>query len=137
MHLTTLIDLGANALSRSQAARRRGLQNSSLRASGLAWRADPCPDPGSCETHLCVADDEGRHWHPADPLAFAKWRVRAIPDAIPSHLRVRTGGWAGARGWTPPRRPALLVGAVGLGSAAVGAAVWLALHSARERSASS
>jgi hypothetical protein len=68
-----------------------------------------CAIPESCELHLCVADDLGGFWHPDDPLAFAKWRIRADLDAIPAHVMVNI-----TRGWDMLRRAAV-VGAVGLG----------------------
>ena len=65
------------------------LQSGGMRGRGLGWKAERCVDPGLCELYLCVADDEGGYWHPEDPLAFAKWRVRADLDAIPAHVMVR------------------------------------------------
>jgi len=88
------------------------LQSGGMRGRGLGWKAERCVDPGTCDLHLCVADDEGGYWHPEDPLAFAKWRVRADLDAIPTHVMVRV-----RRGWDALRR-SLMVGAVGLGGTA-------------------
>ena len=59
------------------------LQSTGMRGRGLGWRAEPCADPQSCDLHLCISDDRGSFWHPADPLAFARWRIRADVDAIP------------------------------------------------------
>jgi hypothetical protein len=90
-----------------------------MRSRGLGWSAEPCPDPSSCEIHLCVADDQGDFWHPADPLAFAHWRVRADPDAIPAHVRVKVDS-----PWESIRRSALW-GVLGLGgTAAAVIGVW-------------
>jgi hypothetical protein len=88
------------------------LQSITMRARGLGWRAEQCSDPQSCELHLCIADDRGAFWHPADPLSFARWRIRADLDAIPAHVMVRMG-----RGWEAVRRAAVL-GALGVGGAA-------------------
>lgn len=88
------------------------LQSITMRARGLGWRAEQCADPRSCELHLCIADDRGAFWHPADPLSFARWRIRADLDAIPAHVMVRMG-----RGWEAMRRAAVL-GALGVGGAA-------------------
>jgi hypothetical protein len=94
------------------------LQSPGMRGRGLGWRAEPCADPQSCELHLCVADDRGSYWHPADPLAFARWRIRADLDAIPAHVLVRAGGWQALR------RSAVL-GALGVGGvAAVLGGMW-------------
>jgi hypothetical protein len=87
------------------------LQSPGMRDRGLGWRAERCVNPQSCELHLCVADDRGAYWHPADPLAFARWRIRADLDAIPAHVMVRFGGWQSLR------RTAVL-GALGVGGAA-------------------
>ncbi|HSB41570.1 MAG TPA: hypothetical protein VLK28_07045 [Methylomirabilota bacterium] len=87
------------------------LQSPGMRDRGLGWRAERCADPQSCELHLCVADDRGAYWHPADPLAFARWRIRADLDTIPAHVTVRVGGWQSLR------RTAVL-GALGVGGAA-------------------
>ena len=94
------------------------LQSPGMRGRGLGWRAERCADPQSCELHLCVADDRGSHWHPADPLAFAHWRIRADLDAIPAHVMVRV------RAWEAIRRTAVL-GALGVGGfAAVLGGMW-------------
>lgn len=85
------------------------LHRGGLRGSGLGWKAVRCAIPESCELHLCVADDRGGFWHPDDPVAFAKWRIRADLDAIPAHVMVNI-----TRGWDMLRRAAV-VGAVGLG----------------------
>ncbi|HEX7217153.1 MAG TPA: hypothetical protein VF578_23285 [Methylomirabilota bacterium] len=63
----------------------------------------------SCELHLCIADGEGGFWHPDDPLAFARWRIRADLDAVPAHVMVNI-----RRGRDMLRRAAV-VAAVGLG----------------------
>jgi hypothetical protein len=65
------------------------LQSTGMRGRRLGWRAERCGDPQSCELHLCIVDDRGSFWHPADPLAFARWRIRADVDAIPAHVMVR------------------------------------------------
>lgn len=88
------------------------LHGAGLRGRALGWKAERCTNPDSCELHLCVADGRGAYWHPDDPLAFAKWRIRADLDAIPAHVLVKVG-----RGWDLIRRGAV-VGAVGLGGAA-------------------
>lgn len=95
------------------------LQSSGMRARGFGWRADRCADPQSCEVHLCIADDRGSFWHPADPLAFARWRIRADVEAIPTHVIVRV-----TRGWEAMRRGVML-GALGVGgTAAVLGGMW-------------
>ncbi|HEY7434209.1 MAG TPA: hypothetical protein VIE41_03630 [Methylomirabilota bacterium] len=95
------------------------LQSSGMRGRGLGWRAERCADPQSCDLHLCIADDRGSFWHPADPLAFARWRIRADLDAIPPHVMVRMG-----RGWEALRHGVML-GALGLGgTAAVLGGMW-------------
>jgi hypothetical protein len=98
------------------------LQSGGMRGRGLGWKAERCVDPGTCDLHLCVADDEGGYWHPEDPLAFAKWRVRADLDAIPTHVMVRV-----RRGWDALRR-SLMVGAVGLGGTAAVVGMWWGGH---------
>ena len=57
---------------------------------------------------------------PADPLAFARWRIRANLDAIPPHVMVRVSG-----GWEAIRR-GMVLSALGVGSAAavVGGMWW-------------
>ncbi len=70
------------------------LQNAEMRSKGVGWKAAACPDPGSCEDGLCAQDWGGKRGHPADPLAFAKWRVRARLADIPSHVLVTTAGRA-------------------------------------------
>ena len=95
------------------------LQSGAMRGRGLGWRAERCADPGSCELHLCVADDRGDFWHPADPLAFARWRIRADLDAMPAHVIVRV-----SRGWEAIRR-GVVWGALGVGgTAAVLGGMW-------------
>lgn len=95
------------------------LQNAGVRGRGLGWKAERCTDPESCELHLCVADGRGGFWHPDDPLAFARWRIRADLDSIPAHVAVKVG-----RAWDAIRRGAVL-GAVGLGgTAAVLGVLW-------------
>jgi hypothetical protein len=101
-------------------AARLMLQSAAMRSRGIGWRADRCIDPPSCEVHLCVADDAGGFWHPADPLAFAKWRIRADIDTMPAHVMIKTG-----RDWDTIRRGAVW-GAVGLGgTAAAVLGLWL------------
>lgn len=97
------------------------LQNAAMRGRGFGWKAERCPDAATCELYLCTPDDNGRHWHPDDPLAFAKWRVRGDLDAMPGHVLVRT---AGPGGMSSMVKRGLLLGAVGLGSTAA-VAVWL------------
>jgi hypothetical protein len=95
------------------------LQSIAMRTRGLGWRAERCIDPRSCELHLCIADDRGAFWHPADPLSFARWRIRADLDAMPAHVMVRT-----SRGREALRRVAVL-GALGVGgTAAVLGGMW-------------
>lgn len=89
-----------------------GLQTTAMRGRGLGWRALPCADPQGCELHLCIADDQGTFWHPADPLAFARWRIRADLDAIPAHVTIKV-----SRGWEAIRRGVVL-GTLGVGGAA-------------------
>jgi hypothetical protein len=99
-------------------AARLTLQSAGMRARGLGWKAEPCWDPEACDLDLCIADDRGVFWHPADPLAFARWRIRADLDAIPAHVLVKvTDGWVGVR------RSALW-GALGLGGTAAVLGVW-------------
>jgi hypothetical protein len=88
------------------------LQSADMRGRGLGWKAERCLTPESCELDLCVADDVGSFWHPADPLAFAKWRVRADVDQIPAHVLIRV-----SRGRDVLRR-SVVWSAVGLGSTA-------------------
>ncbi len=71
------------------------LQNFEMRSTGVGWKAEACRDPRGCEEGLCVQDAGGHHWHPADPLAFAKWRVRARLADIPAHVLVTTTGGRG------------------------------------------
>ena len=95
------------------------LQSSGMRGRGLGWRAERCADPQSCELHLCVADSRGSYWHPADPLAFARWRIRADVDAIPAHVMVRM-----SNGWEALRR-GMMLSALGVGgTAAVLGGMW-------------
>jgi len=93
-----------------------------MRGRGLGWKAERCLDPGVCELYLCVTDDEGAAWHPDDPLAFAKCRVRADLDASPAHVMVRV-----QRGWDALRR-GLMVGAGVLGGTAAVAGMWWGGH---------
>ncbi len=65
------------------------LQSTGMRGRRLGWRAERCADPQSCELHLCISDPQGSYWHPADPLAFARWRIRGDVDAMPAHVVVR------------------------------------------------
>ena len=95
------------------------LQSSGMRGRGLGWRAERCADPQSCELHLCVVDPQGSYWHPADPLAFARWRIRADVNAIPAHVIVRVSG-----GWEALRR-GMMLSALGVGgTAAVLGGMW-------------
>jgi len=95
------------------------LQNAAMRGRGVAWQAERCLTPERCEGHLCIADDQGGFWHPDDPLAFARWRIRADLDAIPAHVMVKVSG-----GWDAHRRD-VVWGAVGLGGiAAVLGMLW-------------
>src|SRR5882724_8493457 len=84
-------------------------QSAGVRGRGLVWRAERCTSPERCELHLCIADGRGGFWHPDDPLAFARWRIRADLGSIPAHVKVKV-----SRGWDAIRRGAVL-GAVGLG----------------------
>ena len=96
------------------------LQSTGMRGRRLGWRAERCGDPQSCELHLCIADDRGSFWHPADPLAFAHWRIRADLDAIPAHVMVRMS----RRSWEALRR-SMMLGALGVGgTAAVLGGMW-------------
>ncbi len=90
------------------------LQNFEMRSTGVGWKAEACRDPRGCEEGLCVQDAGGHHWHPADPLAFAKWRVRARLADIPAHVLVTT---TGGRTKAVIRR-AVVIGAVGVATAA-------------------
>ena len=95
------------------------LQSTGMRGRRLGWRAERGADPPSCELHLCIADDRGSFWHPADPLAFARWRIRADVDAIPAHVMVRM-----SRSWETLRR-SMMLGALGVGgTAAVLGGMW-------------
>ena len=96
------------------------LQSTGMRGRGLGWRAERCADPQSCELHLCISDDQGSYWHPADPLAFARWRIRADVDAIPAHVVVRVEPAAGRRS-----SRGMMLGALGVGgTAAVLGGMW-------------
>lgn len=96
------------------------LQSTGMRSRRLGWRAERCAEPQSCELHLCIADDRGSFWHPADPLAFARWRIRADVDAIPAHVMVRMS----RRSWEALRR-SMMLGALGVGgTAAVLGGMW-------------
>lgn len=66
------------------------IQTAAMRARGLAWRALLCHNPDACEEGLCLEIQSGLRVHPVDPLAFAKWRVRANPDQIPAHVLITT-----------------------------------------------
>ena len=95
------------------------LQSTGMRGRRLGWRAERCAEPQSCELHLCIADDRGSFWHPADPLAFARWRIRADVDAIPAHVVVRM-----SRSREALRR-SMMLGALGVGgTAAVLGGMW-------------
>jgi len=136
MTLGNVIRLRAIPLSHVR-GERAALQNARLRASGLGWKAEPCPDPRICDLDLCVADDRGRQWHPVEPLAFAKWRVRARVDAMPAEVIVRIGpgGWGSV--WERARsRRGMMLGALGLGAAAVALAVCLARQAEARRTCS-
>src|SRR5213594_608651 len=93
------------------------LQNFEMRSTGVGWKAEACRDPRGCEEGLCVQDAGGHHWHPADPLAFAKWRVRARLADIPAHVLVTPAGSRTAVSAAFFRRAAV-IGAVGLAAAA-------------------
>ncbi len=94
------------------------LQNFEMRSTGVGWKAEACRDPRGCEEGLCVQDAGGHHWHPADPLAFAKWRVRARLADIPAHVLVTTtGGRTKAVSESFARRM-VVIGAVGVATAA-------------------
>ena len=85
------------------------LQSTGMRGRRLGWRAERCADPQSCDLHLCIAD----------PLAFARWRIRADIDAIPAHVTVRM-----SRSWEALRR-SMMLGALGVGgTAAVLGGMW-------------
>lgn len=94
------------------------LQSSGMRGRGLGWRAERCADPQICELHLCVADHQGRYWHPADPLAFARWRIRADVNAMPDHVMVRV-----TTGWETIRR-GMMLSALGVGGTAAVLGMW-------------
>lgn len=95
------------------------LQSQEMRGRGLGWRAERCTDPPSCELHLCIPGEQGAFWHPADPLAFARWRIRADLDAIPAHVMVKV-----SRSREVIRRGVVL-GALGVGgTAAVLGGMW-------------
>jgi hypothetical protein len=104
------------------------LQNAEMLEKGVGWQAELCRDPRACEDGLCVRDGAGAYWHPAEPLAFAKWRVRArladIPPQVLVMAAVRTPTAAGQALWGR----AVVVGAVGLATAASALAVWLGRH---------
>ena len=96
------------------------LQSTGMRGRRLGWRAERCADPQSCELHLCIADDRGSFWHPADPLAFARWRIRADVDAIPAHVMVRMSRRSGEA-----LRRSMMLGALSVGgTAAVLGGMW-------------
>jgi hypothetical protein len=104
---------------RSDIMENLALQSTGMRGRGLGWRAERCADPQSCELHLCVVDPRGSYWHPADPLAFARWRIRADVDAIPAHVMVRVSS-----GWEALRR-GMMLSALGVGgTAAVLGGMW-------------
>ncbi len=104
------------------------LQSAEMRIRGIGWKADPCTDPPSCDEALCVADTDSRHWHPVDPLEFAKWRVRTDLDNIPAHVLVRLGrGWQRRMTFPATVRQGLALGALGLISMLV-AVVWWHWH---------
>jgi len=129
MVLDDVIRFGAMSLSVLRGDR-AALQNARLRARGLGWKAVRCPNPLSCDLDLCVADDQGRQWHPVEPLAFAKWRVRGNLEAIPPEVVVRIG-WGGWGGFAGNQR--LLLGALGVGCVVVAAAFLLARHAGSRR----
>jgi hypothetical protein len=99
------------------------LQNSEMHARGVGWKAETCRDPRSCDDGLCVEDWAQRFWHPEDPLAFSKWRVRARLDEIPSHVLVEKRRAAVLLHDLFHARP-LVVGAVGLATIAGVVSVW-------------
>ncbi len=101
------------------------LQNVEMRSKGVGWKAEVCRDPRGCEEGLCVQDAGGHHWHPAYPLAFAKWRVRARLADIPAHVLVtRAGIGANAVRESFVRR-VVVIAAVGLATTAGILAVWI------------
>jgi hypothetical protein len=101
------------------------LQNAEMRRKGVGWKSEACPDSGRCDEGLCVRDEGRNYWHPADPLAFAKWRVRAIVADIPPHVLVTqaVSGMSAVRD-ALVRRVAV-IGAVGLTATAGILAVWI------------
>jgi len=104
------------------------LQNAEMWSTGVGWKADACPDPGICEDGLCAQDWRGELWHPEDPLAFAKWRVRARLADIPSSVLVTKADRA-MKAW--PRSllgSVAVVGAVALATIAGALAVWVGRH---------
>lgn len=101
------------------------LQNAVMRRKGVGWKAEVCPDTGRCDEGLCVQDEGGNYWHPADPLAFAKWRVRVRIADIPPHVLVtRAGSGMSAVRESLVRRVAVIA-AVGLTATAGILAVWI------------
>jgi hypothetical protein len=103
------------------------LQNQEMRGRGIGWKAEACRDPRSCDDGLCVEDWAKRAWHPEDPLAFAKWRVRASLDDIPSHVLVKKRAVATVFRDVLLGR-AVVVGAVGFATVAGVLAVWAGRH---------
>jgi len=107
------------------------LQNQEMRSRGIGWKAEACRDPRSCDDGLCVEDWAKRAWHPAEPLAFAKWRVRASLDDIPPHVLVRERAAIGALRDVLLGR-AIVVGAVGLATIGGVLALWAGRHARAE-----
>src|SRR5512144_3172980 len=99
-------------------AARVTLQSLGMRGRGIGWKAERCAAPETGAPPPRAPAAAGAYWHPADPLAFAKWRVRADVDAIPAHVMVKVG-----RGWEVLRRGAVM-GAVGLGGTAAVLGMW-------------
>lgn len=102
------------------------LQNAQMQSKGIGWKAEACRDPRACEEGLCVRDRNGNAWHPADPLAFAKWRVRARLADIPAHVLVAQMGGESLFG-------RVLVWGAGLLTTAFILAVWIGRHERAER----
>ncbi len=61
------------------------IQSADKRVKGIAWKAEPCPVPISCEGRS-VRSSQGSRLHPVDPLASANWRLRAKIGEIPPHV---------------------------------------------------
>jgi hypothetical protein len=101
------------------------LLNAAMRDKGVGWKSEVCPHSGMCDEGLCAQDDGGTYWHPADPLAFAKWRVRARVDDIPPHVLVTQVVSRMSAVREPLVRWVAIIGAVGLTATAGIMAVWI------------